>query len=375
MYKQYEYLREAVTMTRNETYRLDLPKTGQLSGLLLKISANLTSGAVAAAAAWRLQDYLTKVEIIKNGATVIKSYNFTDLLFLSWLRQGIVPPHFWRTYGANTQFEYGLLLFGRSLGDPDYGLTLNERDSYELRITNTATSTYWSTDLTISILQVFVRDAPGGFRGYIRSEEWRNYTTAQNGTEYFLLPTEYPICTLALQAIPSNTAGMFDTNPQNLAYDIDLSKKGGTLQMYKGGMDDLLVVNYMERGAEVITNGQAYVDADRGLNVAIARMFGWVAGASSKNGAVASTFPTMSADDTDGTISFEDYTAERPIQFWTRGMGYQDFAWLLANLDLDPAKNIDPANDGELRLNIQARDASTAASGTVRLLLERVVAG
>jgi hypothetical protein len=375
MYKQLEYLREAVTMTRNQTFRLDLPKTGQLSAMLLRISANCTSGATLADPAWRLSDFLGKIEVIGNGATIIKSYDFIDVLFTTWLHQGIVPPHFWRNYATNTQFTYALILFGRYAGDQEYGLNLDRWDSVELRITNTATATYYSTDLTLSILHTWIRESTGPFKAYIRSEEWRRWTTAQAGVDYELLPSEFPICTLGIHAVPHVTTGMYDTNAGHLAEDIDFSKNGGTKQIFKGGMDDLLVQNYLERGAEVLFGGQADVTALNGIPVSIARMFNWVAGASSKSGTVATVDATMESDDTDGSIQFEARQADHPIQFMVRGMGPYNYSWLIANLDLDPAQNLDPKVDGECRLNITTNNAAAAANGTIRLLLERVVTG
>jgi hypothetical protein len=373
MYKQYEYLREAVTMTRNQTYKLDLPKSGMLSSILFKVEAACASGATLAGGNWRLLDFLGKLEVIANGSTIVKSLDVKHCHFLTWLHQGIVPPAFWRNYATNTQFEYFLVNFGRFMGDKEFGLDLGKYDSVEIRLTNSATATYYGTDLTLSMHQVYMRDLQGAFKGHIRSEEWRKWTTVQNGTEYMILPIEYPISTLAIQCVPAATAGMFDTNPQNLAYDIELSKAGGTKRIFKGGMDDLLVLNYLDRGAEVFTSGIADFTADKGLDTGIARMFGWAAVSGSKDGAVSAVVPTMLADATDGTISFEAREADSPVEFMVRGMGYMDFAWLLHNPDLANEDMIDPKVDGECRLNVQTRDAAASASGTNTVLLERIV--
>jgi hypothetical protein len=373
MYLQREYLRQAVTMPRGQTWRLDLPKTGMLSGMLLKVSADCFGGASLADPRWRLEDWLTKVEIIGNGATIIKSYNWCDIMFLTWLHQGITPPLVWRNYAANTQFAYGLILFGRFLGDPQKGLDLGRWDSVEIRITNTATAAFYGTDLSISILDTWVQDAPGMFSGYIRSEEWRRWTTIVAGVDYEVLPSEFPICTLAMQGVPAVLNGMFITPPRNLAFDIDLSKAGGTKKVYKGGADDLSVLNYLERGAEVITHGQVDKTALRGVDVGLHEIDGWVNGSSSKDGTVSTAVPTMEADDTDGTIQFEGREVDAPIQFWARGRGFMDFVWLLANLQLDPGMNLDPKIDGECRLNITSRNSVGVIAGTERILLERVV--
>jgi hypothetical protein len=91
MYKQYEYLREAVTMTRNQTYKLDLPKSGMLSSILFKVEAACASGATLAGGNWRLLDFLGKLEVIANGSTIVKSLDVKHCHFLTWLHQGIWP--------------------------------------------------------------------------------------------------------------------------------------------------------------------------------------------------------------------------------------------------------------------------------------------
>ena len=373
MYKQMQFLRQAVTMVRNQTFRLDLPKSGMLSGLLLQISADCVVGATLAGGAWRLDDFLGKIEIIGNGATIIKSYNWCDILFLTWLHQGIVPPAQWRNYAGNTQQTWGVILFGRYLNDPQYGLELSHWDSVEIRITNSATAAFYSNDLAVTILQTLLREAPGSYQGYIRSEQWRQWTTVAAGIDYEVLPSEYPICTLAIQGVPAATLGMFNAHPFDLDWDIDLSKAGGTKQIYKGGADMLLVQNYIERGSEIITGGQADLTALRGIDVGISEMMQWVAGASSRAGNVATVIPTLEGDDVDGTIQFEARQVDHPIDFMVRGMGYWDFVWLLANLTLDPDANLDPKVDGECRLNTTTRNSAGAAAGTNRILLERVV--
>ena len=94
---------------------------------------------------------------------------------------------------------------------------------------------------------------------------------------------------------------------------------------------------------------------------------------SSKAGAGTPTAQAIEADDTDGTVMFMGRQADHPITFGVRGMAYWRFVWLVNNLTLDPGLNLDPKVDGECRLNITSINAATAAAGTERILLERVV--
>ncbi len=373
MYKQLEYLRETKAITRNTTFRIDLPESGMLSGLLLRFDADCASGATLTNKNWRLIDHLTKIEIIANGATVIKSLSGFQLQYLGFLQQRIVPPHFWRNYATNTQMEYLLITFGRFLGDPDYGLDLSQFDNVELRITNTGSSTFYGADIRLSIMQSYLRDVAGGFQGYIRSEEWRKYTTAQAGVEYFTLPTEYPIAGLYLRAMPSNTNGLMDTGFHNLMHDLDFSIGGGQKQLYKGGLDDLIIFNYLEQGIELFTSGHMDRTADYAGDVGIGRMFGWAGISGSKDGAVSSTIPTILADESYNTIKPEAREADSPIHFIVRGMGYHNCAYLVHAPNLEPELMLNPAEVGDVRLNITTKDSSSAASGENQLFLERVV--
>ncbi len=373
MYKQLEYLRESKGITRNTTFRIDLPESGMLSALMLRFDADAVSGATATNKNWRLIDHITKIEIIANGATVVKSYTGFQLQYIFYLSQGIVPPHFWRNYATNTQMEYLPILFGRFLNDPEFGLDLSKFDNVELRITNTGSSTFYGGDLRLSIVQSYLRDAPGGFQGYIRSEEWRKWTTAQNGIEYFTLPTEYPISGLYLRALPANTNGVMDTGFYNLMWDLDLSIGGGQKQLYKAGLDDLIVMNYIEKGFELFTSGQVYGTADYGKDVGIGRIFGWSGISGSKDGAVSSVIPTIEADLSNSVLKPEAYEGDSPISFLFRGMAYHNCAFLTHAPNLEPDLMLNPAEVGDIRLNVQTRDSSSAASGENSIFLDRVV--
>jgi len=373
MYKQYEYLREGVTFTRGQTYRIDLPETGLLSTLLLKVSGPCTSGATLATDQWRLQDFLGRIEIIANGATIIKSADYKHFDYLQWLYSGASPMHAWRNYATNTQFEYLLLHFGRYAFDPDYGLDLSKYDNVELRFTNSSSATYHGSDLSLSLLQGFLRDKSAGFRGHIRTELWRSWATVQNETKYLLLPTEYPISLIALRALPDTTTHAADTGFANLMTDIDFSVGGGQTRLFKGGLDDLALMAHLERGAEADVFGAFDRTADKPVDVSLGRILGWATAATALDGAGAATIPTIQGDSTDGTVNPETREADSPIAFIFKGYAYQHMVALHDNRMLNPDLMIEPTRAGEMRLNIQTADSAAAADGTAEVVLERVV--
>ncbi len=373
MYVQHEYLRENVTMTRNQTYRIDFPKTGLLSAMLLKLSAPCVSGATLADPLWRLRDHIGLVEVIGNGATIIKSAKLVHLDYLSWLRGGVPRTYQWRNYATNTQYEYVLVLFGREVGDRDYGLDLSKWDNVELRITNTATASYYGDDITLSILCSYLRDHAAGFRGYLRTELWREWTTVSDEWKYFTLPIELPIAGVYVRAFPDQTNGVMDTNFANLMYDIQFYTAGGTKTIYNGGLDDLAILNYYMDNAIGLVGGHADINADVGVPISLGRVFGRATASGSLDGAGSATIPTIKGDLTDGDFVAETREADSPIEFIFMGYAYEYSGHLWHARTLAPDELLDPRVSGETTLNIHTRSGAAYADGLNQVVLDRLV--
>jgi len=373
MYKQLEYLRENVTMVRNQTYRIDLPESGLLSGIWMKITGACVSGATLADPLWRIQDHVNLVEVIGNGGTVIKSVQFKHLDYFNWLKHKVSPIHAWRNYATNNEFEYVPILFGRKLGDVEYGLDLGRWDNVELRITNAATATYYGADFTISLLLEYIRESPAGFKGFLRSETWREWTTVADATQYFTLPVEYPISGVYLRAVPHKTLGIADTGFANLMDDVVFALEGGVKRVYTGGLDDLALINYLEDGAESFVGGLIDITADRGVEVSQGRSLGHAMAITSKDGAGAAVIATIESDLTDGTIKPETREADNPIEFLFHGYAYQFMGHLWHSETLEPDTLLVPASVGDIKLNIHTQNAAAAAGGLNQVVLERIV--
>jgi hypothetical protein len=372
MYKQLEYLRENDTFTVGGTYRKDLSDSGMLSALLLKIDGTCVSNATIEGGPWRMIDHISKIEVIANGATVIKSLNGKQAQFIDWKRLKKVPPAWWRNYATNTQQDYIWLLFGRKLWDTEYGLDLSRFDSVELRVTNSSSSTYHSA-ISIGVLQYYLRELPGAFRGFLRSEEFRSWTPVQNATEYLSLPTEFPIAGIYLWSLPAATNYVSDTGYANPMDDIDFKIGGGTKQVYKGGLDDLGISDYMDDAGEVMTAGHLFNHADYGADIGLGRPFGGAWGAGSKSGSGCSTVPTMEADPTLPTIKPEAFDGSDSIEFILRGVAYHQQVALHFSPNLTEDELLIPSRDGVMTLNIHTADSSSADAGTNAVTLERVV--
>jgi hypothetical protein len=372
MYKQLEYLRENTTMVRGQTFRIDLPESGLLSCIALSVTGNCTPNATLVDINWRLQDLMRRIEVIGNGATVIKSYDWKNADFFHWLHCGNSPMNTWRNYAANSQMEYLMLLFGRYPGDPDYGLDLSKWDNVELRVTNASSATYHSADFSSSILQMFHRDHPSGYRGCLRTEVWREWTTVADETRYFILPTEFPLGGVYVRALPAVTLGIANTGFANLMDDLDFSQAGGVKRIYKGGLDDLALVNHYELGHELIVGGESFRNADQGFDIGLGRTLKRGFAATSHSGAALATWASPTADLTGNTFTAENFDGNASLSFIASGYAYQNHGYLWHSKDLSPDTLLDPRQVGDVLLNVHTRNAAASAAGTNQVILERL---
>jgi len=375
MYWRREYLREAVSMTLNGTYQVDLPDHGRLGSLLLRISGSQVSGYGQSGGDWRIIDEISKIEVILNGSIVCKSLPGDVAQALGFYDQGVPAPDTWRNYATNTQWCYIPLNFGRRLFDPAAYLDLGHFTSAELKITNTATSSDFS-DLTVSILEYFLEEPTGEVPpvGYLRTEEWKKWTTVADETQYLDLPTEYRLRRIVLQAIPAvDSDNVESTGMHNLMDDVELMLDSGRLRIFKGGIDDLMREAYYHIGRDIITGGFSYMTADKGVKIGLGYVTAGAWGAGSQDGAGAATIATMESGRTSFTQKPETYEADSPIAMLFKGVAYHNTVLIPFDQDPNPNTWLDPDLRKTVELNIHTRNASSAADGTNRVILDRLV--
>lgn len=371
---QREYVREGVAMALNETYKLDLPEHGLLTSLLIRISGNEISGYGQSMHDWRIIDRITKVAVLTDGATICKSLTGYQVQALSYYDQGVISPGDWRNYASNTQNEYLLINFGRYMGDPELGLDLSMFANVELQITNNATASEF-TSLSVTVLGIYLRGTQAGqFKGYMRTEEWRSWTTVSDETKYNDLPVEHIIRRILLQAIPDQDANFVnETNMVNLMDDIDLGLDTGQVRVFKGGIDDLMRENYLDTGKAAIVGGQMYGVTDKGTDFSLGRPLIFVHGSVSKDGAVSTVIPTLTADELNGTVTPESVEADSPINVLSIGMAPFYTAQFDFNLGWDSANWLDPNQRKTVKLDIHTRSGAAYADGRNAIVLDRLV--
>ncbi len=375
MYFQDEYIRENAQAEREATYKLDLPDTGLLGSLLLRLTGRTETGnPTASTHKWRLIDYLDKIEVILNGATVCKSLSGAQCQYLSFLDQKVVSPGKWLEYSQPTLKEYILINFGRYFNDPELALHLDNFRSVELHITNSCNSTIFQDDLRWSVLAHWLREPTGPPLGYMRSEEWRSWSTLAGETKYFDLPTEHTLRRIMLQATPAVDDNCLEkTNLFNLMDDIELSFQTGILRVFKGGLDDLLYQNVLDTGVQPVTGGWVYHTPDKGFNVGLGYVdaVATAAGSLTEGGAV--TIPTVQGTRNSFTQKAETYEADVLIGFLAKGIAYHNCGVFRFDHDQNPVTWLDPNARRTVQLNIHTRDHADAEGGTNAIVLDRFV--
>ena len=375
MYWQREYLRKSATLTNGGTWREDLPKDGLLSGILFHISRQGVTDSMLTTQKWRLLDYLSKIEIIANGSTVIKSITGPVAHYLQWLDGGGAAPDQHFNYGSSTKRCHLMLNFGRRMFDPTYGLDLSKFDSVEVKVTNDGSSTYFGGDWSLDALCYYKRGgAAPGFSGFYRTEEWRKWTTVLDERKYLALPTEEVIRRIVLQVEPAVDANKAaKTTPYNVAYDIELYLQSGLLKVWDGGLRDLWYENYFDFGRDVIQPLQPYHTQDYGIWTGLGQTLGYAGARMPHNGVQDTASTSITPGDDSATLRRQTDTDSDQDALLVMGLALENCAVLRFDHGDDPADYLDPDLEKTVKLDIHTRNAASAAGGTIRVVLDRLI--
>jgi len=376
MYFQRDYIRDSATLVRNDTYRLDLPKTGLLGSLLIGVTGVLQSAAFAGGGSWRIVDYIDKIEIVANGSSVIKSISGQCLQALMFWDQGVFSLDKIESYGAAYQRAFFLLNFGRKLFDSDMYLDLSKFSSVELRVTFSGTSTYFSADPSINIMAYYLRgQGIPSPKGFLRTEEWRKWTTVSDAWTYLDLPEEYPIRRIMLQAVPPlDSNNLATAKLYNIAYEVQLTLQTGGNTVFNGKVQDLMRDNVLDQGAYALSGYNWYGNVDKGFWNGLGYVHAMGTAAMSQTGAAATTIPTIkAANGDDPTTSYE--SAQADVYYSNIALGLCPHNTLMFRFDQnpDPRTWLDPAAERVVNLNIHTRSGADYADGTIRVVLDRLV--
>lgn len=374
MYWQRKVERSGVSMTLNNVYKLLLPYQGNLGSLMLHISGGEVSPLGSTGGAWRILDYISLIQVVVNGSTVVKSITGKEAQALAFFDQGVVPPGKWRNYASNTQMESFLINFGRWLKDDAMGLDLSAYSSCELWVTNTATSSQFS-DLSITVNAFYLQDAPAhAWPAYMRTEEWNVWTTIADQWVYNNLPTERLIRRVMLQAIPVlDTNNDSKTAPTNLMDEIKFSLDTGNITVMDEGLFTLIRENFMDDGKLPVTYGWPYIPSGKGLIHDIGEPLVTVMGGGTQAATVATVVPTIESADSAPSTLIYGYQADHPNSFVSIGLAPFEAALIKCAEYDDPTTFLDPKARATVKLDIHTRNLAAAADGRNAIVLDRLV--
>jgi hypothetical protein len=374
MHWQRRYIREGETWARGGTYRLDLPDSGFLGSIVVRVDGTCQTDAAIAAEKWRIIDYISKIQVIANGSKVIKDLTGRQLQALNWYDQGVMPNAKWNEYASAVQQEYFLLNFGRYLHDDAMGLDLSRFDTVQLVFTNNTSSTYYSADWTISTLGEFKRDGGAFPLGYVRSEEYKTWSATADTWEYNDLPTEGKLRRLCLELEPDlgDTYNEFETSIDNMGRDVKITLDSGQEIVYEGGVDDLLREINLLMGRDVMVYQIPYRTARYAQRNGLGRCFAYAHGPQSASDTTAETaIATINTDYDRGTWGLAGSGTLGNDSFIGIGAAPHAVLWVPFNLSDDPADWIDLASRKTLKVDIHAYNTSGATGGACSLILER----
>jgi len=362
------------------TYEYDLPDNGLLGSLVLYVRSTQNGGPFLTARKWRLIDYISKIELIGDGSTVIKSFDGRQALACAFHDQGgLEPPSLWRHYSNTPHRQFIPLNLGRFLFDKMHALDLSRFAQVTLKVTNDATSSEFTTDIKLDVLAYWLREAMGGPVGYYREEEWKKWAPVAATTEYSDMPTGYPIRRILLRARPAvDTAdSKNNSSMHNLMDDIEFTKKTGQVRVYKGTLEDLGHLSVLELGRYAECRGA--IDRTQGYGFECG--VGYVLQNMGYGGADADGISTALSNmrqDVQDSAQEMGYRSSNGMLAWTvRGHGYMHNVPLFDSREDDDSDLLDPEADKTVKVDITCKSGTTVtgtgANAENAIVLSRLV--
>lgn len=355
-----------------------LPRAGMLSAIGLR--AEGTNGATRGTE--RLFDAIDRVEVIANGSEVLFSLEGIEL----WKWQHVFlkrrPPYIWTEVNAAVQDLFLLIPFGRWLGDPELYLDLSRYQNVELRVqfSPTISATTFAT-LSMTFTAILYQWRQGSrelrSRGYIRTTQFRSFTSLASGEDVTELPRRYPLLDLLVHVREAAI------DPDLNITLLEIREDDGLVIPYTGRFLDIAMENQVMLDYEPVEHGIALVGNTDTFDTHQTRILGVtlvpVFVQSDANGivtsnvnAIATDRITVSASDTADAAASTHFTAAaaaRAHHFISRGLGLPQCLYvpLWNRMDLESAY---PAPDkAKVQLALTNGNAGAAVRASVRELV------
>lgn len=378
MYWQREVFRASKEWVRGQTMRQELPDHGLLGAIMFHVRTSMVTSGQQTMEKFRLMDWINELKVVGNGNRVLKSITGQVGHFIQWLDGGQLNLDVHTNYGGGMLRHHGLLTFGRKLFDVDYGLDLAAWDGVELQFKNDSSATYHDEEFTIDLILYWLREASSGqFKGWFKTEEYRKWTTVSDAWEYVGLPTEGLLRRLILQVQADRGSTYHEalTTLYNVAYEIALKLRSGTVEMWNSGLRDLWYDNAFMLGRDPITAIQPYHSDSYAFPTGLSQAFG-SAGARLEHSGTQVAAPTALIPGDDG----ETYRRETDLSIdqdsmLIAGIAPESCALFPFDLENDPSKYLDLDREKTVTLDVHTRSGANYDDGTIRVILDRLIRG
>ena len=379
MFWQREVLRDAVSMTFNQTWEFDLPKTGILGDLIIYVSSTENGQPFLTAERWRLLDYITKIELIGDGSTIIKSYDGRQALASAWHDDLVLPTSMWCTGSNVPHRQFIPLHMGRWLMDELLGLDLSRFNQVTLKITNDATATQFTTDIKVTVIAYWIREAAMALRGYLREELWKEWDPVAGSVEYSDLPTDLAIRRILLRALPGVNTGPVRNVSTMIALmsNIKFTFKTGQTLVFEGSLRNLGHLSILEMGKYAETNTNVDKTDEEGYEVGVGYVEHGVVSESSSTTTPSATGSVGGSHIQDSKQEVKMRATDQPLQGVWKGFGMLHNVPLFRAVKPDLSDLLDPEARKVVKVDITCATGTTIA-GTARnaknaIILSRLV--
>lgn len=189
MYLQRSYVENNLSLgATTGTKTIDLPKSALLSDLMIRFFA--TNGANPNKDN-PIHDAVTKIEVMVDGSTVVKSLTGKEARMLSLFNTKKMPQDYNNELATDTQWMNFPLHLGRFPGDLLYGLDCGRHVNPQLKITWDTTlvgldsNSLFSTSVfpVLDVLVTQIMEGSGFPNGYIKSHRLLTHTFSANSEE------------------------------------------------------------------------------------------------------------------------------------------------------------------------------------------------
>ncbi|MBU2249627.1 MAG: hypothetical protein KKD77_22965 [Gammaproteobacteria bacterium] len=227
-YWYWRQLKNNWVIDENTTNRFDLPEQGHVSGLAVTLLAKNETNLENYDDPYFVQR-ISKLRIVGNGNYPIMDLHGKFIHAMNFWDRGTMSHDELQLVDAENQTQYIYIPFGQYMGDPDYGLKLeNFSAGVQWEETNNISTTYLTDAYNKVSVYALMRKNPEPnlfSKGYLRKREIIK-KDANSETAYAVkLPTNNKLRQIHIFSEPTVTSGSLSTTWYNVVYNIFLSIK------------------------------------------------------------------------------------------------------------------------------------------------------